>query len=92
MLAALYRAGQCGIITPATQRSLFMLFSKNGWRTQEPGKEYPHEPTYLHKQLVYSALSEEYIGESKTAELLGMSVSSFHKERMLEVLSAAAVN
>jgi len=86
MLAALYRAGQCGIITTATQKSLFMSFSKNGWRTQEPGKEYPHESTYLHKQLVYRALSEEYIGESKAAELLGMSVSSFHKERKLEVL------
>jgi Zn-dependent peptidase ImmA (M78 family)/transcriptional regulator with XRE-family HTH domain len=89
MLAALYRAGQCGIITPATQKSLFMLFSKNGWRTQEPGKEYPHESTFLYKQLVYRALGEEYIGESKAAELLGMSVSSFHKERKLEALSAA---
>ena len=62
-----------------------MLFSKNGWRTEEPGKAYPHESTYLHKQLVYRALGEEYIGESKAAELLGMSVSSFHKERKLEV-------
>ncbi|WP_054113014.1 helix-turn-helix domain-containing protein [Marinagarivorans algicola] len=92
MLAALFRAGQCGIITPATQKNLFMLFSKKGWRTQEPGKAYPHESTYLHKQLVYRALGEEYIGESKAAELLGMSVSSFHKERKLEVLSAAASN
>jgi hypothetical protein len=74
-----------------------MSFSKNGWRTQEPGQAYPHESTYLHKQLVYRALSEEYIGESKAAELLGMSVSSFHKERKLEVLvqeakSATALN
>ncbi|MEL0635208.1 MAG: helix-turn-helix domain-containing protein [Marinomonas sp.] len=88
MLAALYRAGQCEIITPATQKSLFMLFGKSGWRTQEPGKEYPHESTFLYKQLVYRALGEEYIGESKAAELLGMSVSSFHKERKLEALSA----
>jgi len=68
MLAALFRAGQCGIITPATQKNLFMLFSKNGWRTEEPGKAYPHESTYLHKQLVYRALGEEYIGESKAAD------------------------
>lgn len=84
MLAILFRAGQCGIITPATQKSLYMLFSKKGWRSQEPGKTYPHESTYLHKQLVYRALSEEYIGESKAAELLCMPVSSFHKERKLE--------
>ncbi|MFB1071372.1 helix-turn-helix domain-containing protein [Vibrio diabolicus] len=85
MLAALFRAGQCGIITPATQKNLFMLFSKNGWRTLEPGKAYPQETTYLYKQLVYRALGEEYIGESKAAELLGMSLSSFHKERKLEM-------
>lgn len=88
MLASLYRAGQCGVITSATQKSLFMLFSKNGWRTQEPGEEYPHESTFLYQQLVYRALGEEYIGESKAAELLGMSVSSFHKERKLEALNA----
>ncbi|MCU8072620.1 transcriptional regulator, partial [Shewanella sp. SM32] len=72
-----------------TQKNLFMLFSKNGWRTEEPGKAYPHESTYLHKQLVYRALGEEYIGESKAAELLGMSVSSFRKERKLEVPTQA---
>jgi hypothetical protein len=39
--------------------------------------------------LVYRALGEEYIGESKAAELLGMSVSSFRKERKLEVPTQA---
>lgn len=92
MLATLVRTGQCGIITPATQRSMFMMFSQNGWRTEEPGKAYPQETTYLHKQLVYRALGEEHIGESKAAELLGMSLSNFHKERKLEVRSAAAAN
>ena len=92
MLAALYRAGLCGIITAATQRGLFMSFSKNGWRSEEPGKPYEREITYLFKQLVYRALGEEYIGESKAAELLGLSLSSFHKERKLEVMSAAAAN
>lgn len=92
MLATLYRAGQCGIITEATKRGLFMSFSKNGWRTKEPGKSYEQETTYLLKQLVYRALGEEYIGESKAAELLGLPLSSFHKERKLEVLSAAVTN
>ncbi|MFV0574910.1 MAG: helix-turn-helix domain-containing protein [Vibrio sp.] len=92
MLATLYRAGQCKIITEATQRNMFMKFSKNGWRKEEPGEAYPHETTYLHKQLVYRALGEKYIGESKAAELLNMSISSFHKERKLEGLNAAAVD
>ena len=65
-----------------------MQFSKNGWRTLEPGTPYPNEKTLLYKQLVYRALSEEYLGESKAAELLGISLSSFHKERKLEALSA----
>ena len=44
----------------------------------------------LFKQLVYRALSEGYIGESKAAELIGMSLASFHKERKLEVTSDSA--
>lgn len=92
MLATLYRAGQCSIISESAQRGLFMSFSKKGWRAQEPGQPYEQETTFLLKQLVYRALGEEYIGESKAAELLGVSLSSFHKERKLEVLSAAAPN
>jgi Zn-dependent peptidase ImmA (M78 family)/transcriptional regulator with XRE-family HTH domain len=92
MMAILYRAGQCRIISEATQRNMYMQFSKKGWRTQEPGTPYPAETTYLLKQLVYRALGEQYIGESKAAELLGMSVSSFHKERKLEVIGASNSN
>jgi len=33
--------------------------------------------------LIYRALGECYIGESKVAELLSMSLSSLYKERML---------
>ncbi|MEZ7279747.1 ImmA/IrrE family metallo-endopeptidase [Pseudoalteromonas sp. 68 DY56-GL68] len=86
MLASLYRALQSGVISPQTQKNMFIWFGKQGWRTQEPGEPYPHEDTYLYKQLVYRALSEDYIGVSKAAELLGVSLSSFHKERKLEVL------
>ncbi|MBB1351219.1 MULTISPECIES: ImmA/IrrE family metallo-endopeptidase [unclassified Pseudoalteromonas] len=92
MLASLFRASQSGVISYQTQKNMFIWFGKQGWRTQEPGKPYPHEITYLYKQLVYRALSEDYIGISKAAELLGVSLSSFHKERKLEVLNAAAAN
>lgn len=83
MLAILYRSGQCGIISANLQRNYFMQFNKMHWRTKEPGDPYPNEKTILYKQLVYRALGEEYIGESKAAELLGMSLSSFHEERKL---------
>lgn len=89
MMAALVRAGQCGVISDSLKTQYFMRFSKLGWRTEEPGEPYPIEQTYLFKQLVYRALGEEYIGESKAAELIGMSLSRFHKERKLGGRGAA---
>jgi len=88
MMSILFRAGQCGILSESQQRRYYMQFNKLKWRTQEPGEPYPNEETYLFKQLVYRALGEEYIGESKSAELLGISLSNFHKERKLGVTSA----
>ncbi len=89
MVAALVRAAQCAVISDSLKTQYFMRFSKLGWRTKEPGDQYPNEETYLFKQLVYRALGEEYIGESKAAELIGMSLSSFHKERKLGAVGAA---
>ena len=90
MMGVLMRIGQCGVISEGLKKQYFMRFNKLGWRTEEPGEAYPNEATYLFKQLVYRALGEDYIGESKAAELIGMSLSSFHKERKLGVMSAAA--
>ena len=90
MMAVLYRAAQCGVISDSLKTQYFKGFSKSGWRTTEPGDPYPNEETYLFKQLVYRALGEEYIGESKAAELIGVSLSSFHKERKLGVVGAAS--
>jgi len=84
MQAVLYRALQADVISSRVHTSLFRAISKRGWRTQEPGKAYPSEHTVLFEQLVYRALAEEYIGESKAAELLGMSVIRFHRQRTLE--------
>lgn len=92
MMAVLMRAGQCTVISANLQKRYFMQFSKLGWRTNEPGDPYPNEATYLFKQLVYRALGEDYIGESKAAELLKMSLSSFHGERKLGMMSSAAIN
>lgn len=88
MMAILMRVAQCGVISESLKTQYFMRFSKLGWRTEEPGDPYPNEDTYLFKQLVYRALGEEYIGESKAAELIGMSLSRFHKERKLGAVGA----
>jgi Zn-dependent peptidase ImmA (M78 family)/DNA-binding XRE family transcriptional regulator len=90
MMAILVRLGQCGVISGSLQKKYFMQFSKQGWRTREPGEAYQNEDTNLFKQLVYRALGEDYIGESKAAELIGMSLSSFHRERKLGMNSATA--
>lgn len=94
MMAILVRLGQCGVISDNLQRTYFMRFNKLRWRTQEPGEPYPNEETILFKQLVYRALAEDYIGESKAAELLGISLSCFHNERKLEgqAVGAATIN
>ncbi|MDQ2068988.1 helix-turn-helix domain-containing protein [Natronospira bacteriovora] len=83
MMAALYRALDCEVITRSYFSRLMKRFSKFGWRREEPGEPYPPERTVLFEHLVYRALSEQMIGESKAAELLGQSMASFHQQRKL---------
>jgi len=92
MMGILIRASQCGIINDAVRKSLFIQFSSRGWRSCEPGEPYPSESTYLYRQLVYRALAEDYLGESKAAELLCMSTSALRAERKLEGMDAAAAH
>lgn len=90
MQGCLYRAADLGIITQKVRERLFMVFVKQGWRTQEPGQPYRQESTRLFQQLVYRALGEGILSESKAAELLGMTVFQFHQARKLELLDAVA--
>lgn len=83
MAACLYRLFDTGLITKETHRFYSIQFSKKGWRKQEPGEEIPTEKSFLFKQLVYRALAESWISESKAAELLSMSLILFHNERKL---------
>lgn len=89
MQSCLYRAADLGIINDKLRQRMFMFFSKNGWRKQEPGEAYPHEETLLFEQLVYRSLGEGIVGESKAAELLCMSLMHFHRARKLETTGAA---
>lgn len=90
MAACLYRAADLGIISEGLRRKWFMIFSKKGWKKVEPGDPYPKEQTLLFPQLVYRALGEDIIGESKAAELMNMPLMQFHRERKLEPLDATA--
>lgn len=83
MGGVLMRARQCAVIGNELYERWCKIFGKKGFKVNEPGDPYPQEKTVLFKQLVYRALGEGYIGESKAAELLGLSLSGFYKERML---------
>ena len=84
MQGVLFRALQAEIISQAKFKTIFFKFSQNGWRKHEPNAQYPSEQALLFKQLVYRALAEDYISESKAAELLGLSVIKFHQQRTLD--------
>jgi hypothetical protein len=65
-------------------------FSKQDWNKTEPGEQFPAEHPQLFKQLVYRALGQDLIGESKAAELLRLPLSEFQKKRNMQGASAAA--
>ncbi|MEF8724346.1 MAG: XRE family transcriptional regulator [Candidatus Accumulibacter phosphatis] len=90
MAGWLQRAKQCGVITNAVHLAMWRRFSSKGWRKAEPGDPVQREHPRLFEQLVYRALGEQYVSESKAAELLGIPMMRFHKERQLESVDAAA--
>lgn len=79
-----YRARDLGILPQIHMRSLWNLFREHGWEKKEPDPQYQPEETRLFKQLVYRALAEDLIGESKAAELLGLSLKALHACRKME--------
>lgn len=83
MAGCLYRLLDIGLISADIHRYQSIAFSKKGWRKKEPGEEIPAEKSFLFKQLVYRALAECWLSESKAAELLSISLSKFHNERKL---------
>ena len=78
MVGILYRALDLEIISREFHREMTSTFIENGWNKVEPGKQYPAESDYAFQQQIFRALSEEYIGISKAAELLGVSIDEFN--------------
>jgi Zn-dependent peptidase ImmA (M78 family)/transcriptional regulator with XRE-family HTH domain len=90
MMAILYRVVQLGVVNPGWHQSQVKLFSVRGWRRAEPGSALAPEQAHVFEQLVFHALAEDYIGESKAAELLKMPLSMFRRVRRLESVDASA--
>jgi len=59
------------------------MFKHKKWLKEEPGEQYPSEKPHVFEQLVFHALAEDFIGESKGAQLMGMSVIDFYHMRMM---------
>ena len=85
-----YRARDLDILPQIHMRSIWNLFREHGWDKKEPEPQYPREQTRLFKQLVYHALAEDMVSESKAAELLGMSLMQLHACRKMECPDEAA--
>src|SRR3990167_3938729 len=84
MLSILHRAEDAGIISHSLYVRLRKEFNERGWSKNEPGQQYPKEKTHIFEQMVFHALAEEYIGESKAAELMNMPLESFRSLRAME--------
>src|SRR5699024_12865794 len=90
MQGFMHRAADLQIISDSYRQQLRRTFKQMDWRKKDPGRAYPNEQTHLFKPLVYRALAESTITESKAAELLGISVTEFYRERKLESMCGAA--
>lgn len=90
MSGVLYRARDLGIVTAAWRDEQARVFRQQGWHITEPGAAYPVEQPHVFEQLIFHALAEDYIGESKAAELMGMHIGAFRKLRSLEGGHAAS--
>lgn len=79
-----YRAADLGIIKRSTLNRFWGLMRKHGWNKTEPDPQYPPEKPRRFERLVYRALAEELIGDSRAAELLGIPVAELSRQRNLE--------
>jgi Zn-dependent peptidase ImmA (M78 family)/transcriptional regulator with XRE-family HTH domain len=75
----LHRANDLGILRDVHYREMVKRFRARGWHRTEPWDQYPKEKPKLFDQLVYRALAEELISESKAAELLGYALHEFRR-------------
>lgn len=81
--AICFRLKELGVIQESYFEGLEHRYKEKGWHRKEPGVEIPPEKAHTFNQMVYHALAEEYIGESKAAELLACSLTPLKAQRKL---------
>lgn len=84
MAAIMHRAEDLRIISSNIFKQLRTEFDEKGWSQIEPGVQYPREKTIIFEQMIFHALAEEFISESKAAELMNITIESFRKIRAMD--------
>jgi len=80
----LHRAQDLSIMNDVNYVQMIKIFRRNGWHKSEPCVEYPREEPQIFIQLVFHALAEEFLSESKAAELMGMPIMEFRELRKVD--------
>lgn len=84
MMAICFRLRDLRVISESHFQELKSLFVQNEWDRCEPGEQIPPEQPHLFTQMVLRALGEEFVNESKAAELLDSSLDEFRAFRFVE--------
>lgn len=84
MAGWMLRARDLGVLSRPKASELWQHFVVNGWDKREPDPQYKTEEPRGFEQLVYRALAEDLIGESKAAEMLGLPLAEFVSQRTME--------
>lgn len=77
MAGWMLRARDIGILNASGAAQMWSFFKGHGWDKREPEPQYPREQSRGFEQLVYRALAEDQVSESKAAELLGLPLGEF---------------
>lgn len=89
MGAICHRLKDLKVIQESYYKSLMIRFRQKGWHRKEPGVEIRSEKAHTFNQMLFHALGEEYIGESKAAELLSCSLSQLKALRQVQNSNAS---
>jgi hypothetical protein len=85
----LHRARDLKVLSEAGYKKMYQFFGAHGWVKNEPCDEYPREELKLFQQLVFRALGEDLISESKAAGLLRKPLKQFIAMRNLDERAAS---
>jgi len=78
--AIMFRAKHLGIISESYHKNFMIFMSMKGYKKNEPGEYKGYEKSNRFKQLIYRAVAEEIISQSKAAALDNKKLAEFRDE------------